>query len=466
MKTYTELNSRLKQLTDTAANSGVFKSRSLLEMFFSSAELDLAPFWRYIKLIHTDDLKNWSSLQEYSKHKSLSYADYWEGLNIAFGLQRKNKKVLQTLEELEQLDIKEPTEYDTLRIEVPRSFIFRKQKIQLPETTYENTTYNSYKGKIEQGKLIINGKWRKQVAYIKRLCPKHIRYQKEILALKKWMEEQPKETLDEIELLRTHRFIQPVLFISHRWESTENPDPNGNQYKKLCELRDCFMVYDYASFPQDKTNDWQKMALDAILDNMNRLIYNVIVLDSPDFLNRGWCIYEYVLASLKMTTVCDEINDPLLVELRNFVATKAPLTPTDQIWKGNGMQSQLQNGISIHTLEVINQLIPLFRNSLFTVASDRIKVKNLFIQQLIKVLPQKKEYLQYLGEWKAIEWTEEALQDAFESEIKLDGLQQGPKIKPYSLKVPSTICEAQENGFQLDSAPMQSEFSWLSLIKK
>jgi hypothetical protein len=47
------------------------------------------------------------------------------------------------------------------------------------------------------------------------------------------------------------RFEEPILFVSRRWEATDHPDPHGRQLEKLRELRSCYVIYDYCSFPQD-----------------------------------------------------------------------------------------------------------------------------------------------------------------------------------------------------------------------
>ena len=60
-----------------------------------------------------------------------------------------------------------------------------------------------------------------------------------------------------IDEIATSQFAHPVLFISHRWEATEHPDPAGHQLEKLRALKDCFIIYDYTSFPQKPMANWR-----------------------------------------------------------------------------------------------------------------------------------------------------------------------------------------------------------------
>jgi hypothetical protein len=257
------------------------------------------------------------------------------------------------------------------------------------------------------------------------------------------------------------RDLQPVLFISHRWEATDHPDPEGWQLARLQALEDCSVIYDYASFPQDITAPEDEAALLEILSGMNALIGNVLVLAAPDYLERGWCIYEYIVASMRASIVCDELNDPNFVTLRNLAATEPPMSPR---LLGSGLESEIQNAKNQRTLETVNTILPLFARSKFTVERDREIVRDLLVSELVQTLPGKMEYQQYLGEWKTIPWTEEELRDAFTSELKWESLQHARYFKPFEPKVPSTLVEAVKNGYRLDRMPLQNDMTWATLI--
>jgi hypothetical protein len=239
----------------------------------------------------------------------------------------------------------------------------------------------------------------------------------------------------------------PVLFVSHRWESSTHPDPDGRQLEKLKALKDCYVVYDYTSFPQDSATPEAQTALHQVLDAMNGFIDNVLVVSAPDYMSRGWCLYEYISGSLMHRIVCDEINDPTLVRLRNFVATD-PSPP------GIGSTfREARNAKQELVLEAVNAILPLFGDAAFTVQTDRAIVQNLLIRRLRDTLPRKNEYVQYVGEWKTIEWTEEELAAAFKSELKWEALQYDPTIPIFTPAVPNTVAGAVAAGFGIERQP-------------
>jgi hypothetical protein len=257
------------------------------------------------------------------------------------------------------------------------------------------------------------------------------------------------------------RYLQPLLFISHRWDAKNHPDPEGRQLTKLQSLEDCFLIYDYASFPQDTTSPEDEAALLEILSGMNTLISKVLVLAAPDFLERGWCIYEYIVASMRASIICDELNDPNFVRLRNLSATKPPISLK---FSGHSIESEIQNAKNHRTLETVNAILPLFNRSKFTVERDREIVRDLLVSELVRLLPSKMEYIPHVGEWKTISWTKEELQAAFSSELKWESLQHSRYFKPFEPTVPSTVAEAVKNGYRLDRMGYQDTMTWFTLL--
>lgn len=256
-------------------------------------------------------------------------------------------------------------------------------------------------------------------------------------------------------------YRQPVLFVSHRWDRIDHPDPEGRQLAKLQTLKDCFLIYDYASFPQDTSAPEDKEALRDVLSGMNELISNVVVLTAPDFLDRGWCVYEYIVASMRSSIVCDELNAEHFVTLRNLAATQPPISPR---LLGHSIESTIQNAKNQRTLETINTILPLFNRSKFTVERDREVVQELLVSELMRTLPGRMEYLPYLSEWKTIPWTREELRAAFTGKLKWEPMQSNPIFRPFEPKVPSSLAEAIINGYQLDRMPAQNEMTWLTLL--
>jgi hypothetical protein len=228
-------------------------------------------------------------------------------------------------------------------------------------------------------------------------------------------------------------------------------------------LSDCFLIYDYASFPQGATAARDKEALREILSDMNELISNVVVLQAPDYLERGWCIYEYAVASMRASLVCDELSDPRFVTLRNLAATTPPRAPR---MRGHSIESGIQNAKSQRTLETINGILPLFNQSRFAVEQDRHIVRDLLVSELRRTLPAKKEYVPYLGEWITNSWTEKELQTALTHGLTWEPDDTAPKsFTPFVPKVPATLAEAVTNAYRLDEMP-QNEWAWTTLLRR
>lgn len=119
---------------------------------------------------------------------------------------------------------------------------------------------------------------------------------------------------------------------------------------------------------------------------------------------------------------------------------------------------------------MVNAILPLFSRSKFTVERDRKIVRDLLVSELMHTLPGKKEYIQYVGEWKTVSWTEKELDAAFTSELKWDQLEFAAgktslnSFRPFEPKVPSALQEAVKNGYRLDTMPAQNQMTWATLL--
>ncbi len=223
---------------------------------------------------------------------------------------------------------------------------------------------------------------------------------------------QPSELLDRMRAIRDSKGLAPVLFISHRWDHPENPDPNGTQLTKLQLLENCYLVYDYSSFPQQTRRESSNEALQMILEHMDQLLRNVVVIDSPGYTDRGWCFYEYLIANLTRQVVCDELADERFVLVRKAAASEPPphsqdpeLGTREIIRGGHSMRNEAQNAIAEALVNSVEQIAPSFKTAEFTVADDRLIVRHLLVDALVRALPAKKEHVPYLGEWLSTSWT-------------------------------------------------------------
>ena len=414
-------------------------------------------FWATVKLVHADELKAWNSFKAYQDHQSLTYAEYRGGREQLERWREEVRAPLAARQRLADLDVDTLEKYDTIKIPVAASLLRKRMEIPLPEPPHDLTTMTCYDGEIREGRLLVKATWRSRKAFVYRSCPSRILHAGEITTLRQQLANLPPNERETLQRIDESRFAHPVLFISHRWESLAHPDPSGQQLTKLQALRDCYVIYDYSSFPQDPASEDSLM---LVLTHMNTLIQRVVVLESAQYLDRGWCIYEYILASMTTSLVCDEINDPVFVKLRNLRATEVPPVPGESVFRPS-TQSEIQNRIDEDILKTVNQLLPRFRESLFTVEGDRSIVSNLLLTELLAILPARKEHVPYGGEWNTIPWTREDLQQAFQHELSWEPLQTSHRLKPYQLRVPNSVQSAVENGYVLDKAPPPNAATWL-----
>jgi len=403
-------------------------------------------FLHAIKLVDSRSLQTWDKFPKYQEFEALSYYDYLAGLQRINQLKQTYEQVVSDKNKLRELDSDEIKVYKSFTVEVAPSLFHKTRKIGLEIPVYEHTVVTVSDGIWEAEKLRVKAKWSKKFVSVTYACPSHVQHAGEISLLRKKLAELKPDEKDALSEIQESQFTHPVLFISHRWETREHPDPSGNQLQKLRALKDCFIIYDYASFPQEPLNANEAIQLQGILKYMSQLIQNVIVLHSADYIDRGWCIYEYIASSLLGSIVCDEIRDTEFVALRNWVSTRVgiPRNLFRDSW-----ESQQQNHINDSILSAVNKILPLFKTSSFTNEEDRKLVRMLLLEMLKNKLPAKKEHQQYLGEWKTTPWTDDELSVAFENELTWEK-QISISTQSFNMNVPHTIEDAVNKRYQID----------------
>ena len=414
-----------------------------------------------IKIIHASVLKTWTRFPEYRGHDGPTLAEYEARRQAAEDRLWKVRHLRRMQDRLAEVDVDTPIEYARHEISVPSSIRRGVSEVALPKPDNAESTITCDEGEVFGEMLRVPRSLRKRTVTARYVCPSNVLNANAIAKLKEILSKADDKSRAQLAEARASRYLHPILFISHRWEAKDHPDPEGRQLTKLQTLEDCFVIYDYASFPQDTAAPEDEAALREILLGMNGLIRKVLVLTAPDFLERGWCIYEYIVASMRASLVCDELNDPNFVMLRNLAATNPPVSMR---LLGHSVESEIQNAKNQKTLEMVNSILPLFNRSRFTVERDRHIVRDLLVSELERALPAKMEYVQYVGEWKTIRWTKKELQNAFQKELTWESLQYNPIFKPFKPKVPSSIAAAVKNGYRLDRMGMQNAMTWASLI--
>jgi len=388
-----------------------------------------------VKLVHSEDLHEWDRFPRCQEFEGITYGQYRTG---AYELERRRRTVanlVNAIRELDKIDTDQIVEYQSEVIEVPRRALLRRSvRVPLPEAPRPGASVETSAGSIEEGSVEVCRRWRRQWVQLtyrdasRRVNAERIEELKHRLEA---MSDQQRRTIEEV---TTSRYAHPVLFVSHRWENEAHPDPTGSQLRKLRRLKDCFIIYDYTSFPQLPRSDQEDADFKQILGSMDDFVRRVIVLEGPDYLTRGWCVYEYIVASLRSSTVCDEVQDGRFVGLRDWASTVPPVTLSFR----DSFESQQQNFINERILAAVDDLLQIYGEARFKNDYDRDVVTALLIDHLKETLPSIKESQQG-GEWKTTFWSDDKLAPIFSGEGKRPRLEAGIGIRPFDTAVPSTL---------------------------
>jgi hypothetical protein len=92
------------------------------------------------------------------------------------------------------------------------------------------------------------------------------------------------------------------IFVSHRWLTKDNPDPDNSQFNELISVFNTKykFFYDYSCLPQKSVKRKDKKYFKSVLKNINLLITYCYVYCIYDisFMKRTWCYSELFLACL------------------------------------------------------------------------------------------------------------------------------------------------------------------------
>ena len=366
--------------------------------------------------------------------EGVSYSEYKaRRIDTSGRLAKSVAPLLDAQERLGELESDEIVTYATEYLDVPRSVLRRPKVVPLPREPLPGTWAESTKGQLVRGGLETPAGWRKRFAGVSYKGPSRIAYGDEIGQLKSRLEAMTED--EERILARSTAASSPTRSCSFPTDGNRmiiriRP---GASLQRLKELRDCFIIYDFSSFPQPPRTEQEEEDFQQILLAMDRIIDNVVILAGDDYLTRGWCVYEYILSSLKHTIVCDEVSDPAFVSLRNWVATKPPIAQNP--WR-NSWEAMQENYIDKNVLRLVNQILPVYSDAQFRSEHDHSWVTWMLREFLKLALPSKMEEPNpYLGgEWLSKAWTEDDLAQAFRGEMTIPGLPAGTfdirRLKP------------------------------------
>ena len=409
-----------------------------------------------VKLIHARDLAGWERLPAYEKYSGKTLAQYRAEVKARNDFEGTNWRVIEAKRLVDGKD--DPKVYRSETVDTPWPMTFPgRRSVRLDSPDQPGTTFETAIGRVKRDRLKLPLFIKHRKVDVRYLAADQVAAPDKIAKATALLAGCSKSELDALQAYFTSPGSDPLLFVSHRWESLILPDPDGRQLRKLKALKDCYLIYDYTSFPQDMTTAEARNDLTQVLAAMNSFIDNLLVLSDQDYMNRGWCLYEYLTGSLTHRIVCDEINSPALVRLRNLVATQ-PNPP--------GIGSTYREAVNAKNqfiLETVNAILPLFDRAGFTVPADREIVQRLLIDLLQKSLPRKQEYMPYVGEWKTMEWTGQELAASFKSKLTWEALQYDQTIPIFEPVVPDNLPAAVAVNYKIQKQPKgfgSAKYNW------
>jgi hypothetical protein len=410
----------------------------------SAEELAREAVLAQVKLVHSDDLHRLDRFARCQDFEGITLGDYRSGVADLRTRRRRMRSVVYAYERLQALDIDDAVEYDTALVSVPRSLLRRPVVVPAEPGRLPRSTLDSRGAAMsEDGRLLAPGRWGRQSVLVRYSAPSRVVHAEEIAqhrALLDGLDDERRELLDE--LLRS-RFNHPVLFVSHRWLGDDHPDPQGEHLARLRRLRDCFLIYDYTSFPQlPRTHDEEALFTD-LLGVMDELVEDVVVLADDDYLKRGWCVYEYLATTLACTTVCDELADPRFERLRDWVNTPPPVNFSFR----DSFESQQQNYINQRILTLVNEILPTFTAAKFRSEHDSSVVHQLLVNRLLRKLPARRDHLGVGGEWGYRNWKLEELEAAFDGGLPLGSDLDARPMTRFLTDVPATLDVAADRAY-------------------
>jgi len=135
---------------------------------------------------------------------------------------------------------------------------------------------------------------------------------------------------------RKAREQDKIIFVSHRWDGSNHPDPSGMQLKCLKSLaawltrighRDIAFWYDYCSLPQSPFTPDEEKELRTSLASIPQLLERYAFFRCPggrtlhSHLARGWCMLETALGGQALIPADDSVG----AMLRNWLFSTPPM---------------------------------------------------------------------------------------------------------------------------------------------
>ena len=418
-----------------------------------------------VRLIHASDLQSWSRFPRCQDADTVTYGQYRARMYELKQVRKRVRKLIRAHQRIAVLDTDETVKHHTEVQRIPRSLLRRQVRVGLEHQRIPGTWLECEEGQVSMSPsgdaVTVKAGWRKRLVAVRSVGPSRVVHAAELDQLRGELAAATDAQRRDVDEVFSSRYRQPVLFVSHRWESVDHPDPDGSQLRRLRELRDCWLIYDYTSFPQLPRTPAEEEQFQLILYRMPDLISRTVILSAPDYLTRGWLVFEYLVASLFADIVCDEVNSQDFVGLRDWVASRPPMASNP--WR-DSFESNISNEINGEILAAVDQILPVYRNARFRDEHDSSTVTDRLTALLKARLAPHKESQEYFGEWVSSGWTDEELAQAFRGQISSPD-QRSTMTRPFRTSVPATLAEAADQGYRVSTMTLAQQMNPFQLAR-
>ena len=229
----------------------------------------------------------------------------------------------------------------------------------------------------------------------------------------------------------------------HRWEDEAYPDPTGTQLLQLRTLQDCFIVYDYCSFPSCPARGRSRPTS-----------------------RRSWCDGPAHLRRRRPRRA--RLPHPRMVRVRVVRLVAAQLhgvrrgtrravrdaarlgerTTATALTSGRANRSS-ENFIDRRVLHAINDVLPIYWEAQFQNEYDRDVVTRLLIDHLGREAAADQGQQLFRRMEDGIRWTDERLAPSFAGEGEVPKLDSGVPIRRFRTSVPATLKEAVNGRYEI-----------------
>jgi hypothetical protein len=223
-----------------------------------------------VKLVHARDLARWKRFPAYEEHTGKTLAHHRAEVKARDDLGSKLWRLIEAKRMVDGAD--NPSIYRTITASTPWPISLPgRRSVLISPPDYPKTAFEADIGRVEGRRLVMPLFIRERQVSVRYLAANRVAAADQVASAQAQLSQASEADLDALRTYLGMLEPDPVLFVSHRWESSTHPDPEGRQLEKLKALKDCYLIYDYTSFPQDTATPEAQRALRQVLDAIIRV---------------------------------------------------------------------------------------------------------------------------------------------------------------------------------------------------